>query len=229
MQEMSREIRKLQKEYSLYTVEGRRPSRFYLFILIAVLALLLVSYSLLVYVTNSTRISENESEEWHPVVNISEISGRWISATGSTYEWPLELNGKSYLHYAWAETDDTALWMDYARKHNLSLHDMWLRRYSLCKEIYGEMSPVSDRNGTQFGYKLRQDVSLDENCPFLIYSRQEFLVPIEIVEKNLSFFQMRGKDELMENGTFSFLSERFNVLTADNEIYERYIDFWRDM
>ena len=171
-----------------------------------------------------------QGSKWEAVSNISQLTGLWIADDGSLYEWPLELNGKTYLRYAWAETDDTERWVAYAKLHNRDFMDVWSHRFSYISAIYGKDYPLSDANGTQTGLKFRTDYSspYSKDIPFRIYRQQEFLMPAAIAEKNLSFFTISGKNLIKESGTLNFHSNVFNSLDADDNIYRLSRDYWKE-
>ncbi|MBR6153904.1 MAG: hypothetical protein IKQ43_05655 [Treponema sp.] len=167
---------------------------------------------------------------WEPVRNISQIKGLWVSEDGAYYEWPFELNGKKYLHYAWPEADDTEHWVDYAKLHNRDFMDVWNHRFSYIKGIYNNDYPLSDANGTQVGLKFRIDYSrpYSKDIPFRIYRRKEFLMPESLAKANLSFFLVSGGNMLKETGVMTFNSTLFNSLTADGAIYRLSRDYWKE-
>ena len=168
------------------------------------------------------------AEKWRDVESLEQISGTWKSDDGCLYEYPFELNGTTYLRYAWAESDDTEFWLSYAKSRNMSLYDLWQKRFVFLYEIYQAYYPVSDENNNQLGIKLRLESPLkDDSLPFRIISRKEFLAPKEIAEENTSFFKLKGKDFLMEEGEFSFKSNRFDSIYSDGKEYRRYVDYWR--
>lgn len=167
---------------------------------------------------------------WEPVTKLSQLTGLWISEDGSAYEWPFELNGKTYLRYAWAETDDTQRWVLYAQKHNRDFMDVWNHRFSYISAIYGMNYPLSDANGTQAGLKFRTDHSspYSKDIPFRIYRRQEYLLPASLAKTNLSFFLLSGGNMIKETGVMSFDSKVFNDLDADGKIYRLSRDYWKE-
>lgn len=196
----------------------------------AILTPLIAYYAINVFRGKGESISliPKKEEKWKAIEDISEISGLWQSTDGSIYEWPLELNGKNYLRYAWPEKDDSQLWLKYAQDHNMTLQDLWARRFSYISKIYGVFYPSSDENGSQFGLKVRQEQSgIDEGLPFHVFVREEFICPKDIAEKNIEFFMKKGKKEIKEEGTFNFFSEKFSSLDADGKIYSSYTDYWR--
>ena len=176
-------------------------------------------------------IPETKNETvWEPVKNISQLTGLWVADDGSAYEWPFELNGKTYLRYSWAETDDTKVWVEYAKIHNRDFLDVWNHRFSYLSAIYKKNYPLSDANGTQLGLKFRTDYSVpySKDIPFRIYRRLEYLMPGSIVEQNLSFFMISGKNMIKETGTMDFHSTVFNTIGADNKIYHLSRDYWKE-
>ncbi|MBR4004422.1 MAG: hypothetical protein IKI90_01095 [Treponema sp.] len=168
--------------------------------------------------------------QWEPITNISQLTGLWVSEEGNLYEWPFELNGKTYLRYAWAETDDTKLWVDYAQKHNRDFMDVWNHRFSYMSAVYGRDYPLADENGTQIGLKFRTDYSrrYSNDIPFRVYMRQEYLMPINIAQQNLSFFMISGKNTIKETGTLDFHSAIFNSLDSDGKTYTLTRDYWKE-
>ena len=184
--------------------------------------------TLIVFFTMLNPISKSQSLIWRKVLSLETISGSWKSSDGCVYEYPFELNGRTYLRYAWAESDDTELWLSFAKERNMSYYDLWLKRFVFLAEIYKAYYPVSDENGTQFGIKLRQDAPLSgDTVPFRIVSRKEFLAPKDIAGRNVSFFLAKGTDLIKEEGEFSFFSERFESMVSDGKEYRRYADYWR--
>lgn len=167
---------------------------------------------------------------WEPVTKLSQLTGLWIADDGSLYEWPFELNGKTYLRYAWPEADDTEHWVEYAKLHNRDFMDVWNHRFSYIKGIYNNDYPLSDANGTQVGLKFRIDYSrpYSKDIPFRIYRRKEFLMPESLAKANLSFFLVSGGNMLKETGVMSFDSKVFNELEADGKIYRLSRDYWKE-
>ena len=171
-----------------------------------------------------------QEPKWEAVYNVSQLTGLWIADDGSLYEWPLELNGKTYLRYAWEENDDTERWVAYAKLHNRDFMDVWNHRFSYISAIYGKDFPLADENGTQAGLKFRTDHSspYSKDIPFRIYRRQEYLLPASLAKTNLSFFLLSGGNMIKETGVMSFDSKVFNDLDADGKIYRLSRDYWKE-
>ena len=159
-------------------------------------------------------VSTNLPAGFKKVTSFSELTGTWASSHGE-WEYPFELDGKKYLRYAYAATDDTQIWFDYAEQSGRSMEELWKKRFAIQNDIYSEKSPFpySDANGTQIGRKLF--VSNER-----IYSRVEILIPERIVAINFDFFVI-SKDGfiLREHGLFHFASDIFTDSDADDEPY----------
>ena len=169
---------------------------------------------------------DNVVEEWKSATSIGDLSGSWKSSDGSVYEYPFELNGKIYLRCAYPESDDTDKWEDCAKYHFTSIDDLWAKRFSYVGEIYGRNYPLSDSNGSQTGYKFTCEKDLFGKIS-KITSRREWLIPIFIVERNISFFQISNKGNLKERGYFRMNSELFNDLESDGLVYYKFVDYWK--
>jgi hypothetical protein len=161
--------------------------------------------------------SEISTKEWHPAQNLDELYGTWVSTKGE-YTYPLEIGGKKYLRFALVRTEDTQKWKEYAELNEIDLSDLWNKRFALSRSIYStpdktENYPEADENGTQKGRKLFLE---DEK----IYSREEILIPENILAINLNFFLIR-KDGMSfrEQGIFHLISQKFPDSRADEAIY----------
>lgn len=176
-------------------------------------------------------IQEPKQEpSWKPLNSINQLKGLWVADDGSLYEWPFELNGKTYLRYAWTEADDTERWIAYAKLHNRDFMDVWNHRFSYINAIYGNDFPLSDANGIQVGLKFRTDYSnpYSKDIPFRIYRRKELLLPASLAKTNLSFFLLSDGNMLKETGVMRFDSKLFKDQNADSKIYRLSRDYWKE-
>lgn len=174
---------------------------------------------LLLFVLVSCASTSGIPSDFRALSNLSDLYGTWMSSQGE-YEYPFVVDGKKYLRYALAPTDDTAKWLKYAESHSLDLGDVWKKRFALSSAVYAsengeilEQLPRADENGTQMGRKFFVS---DEK----IFSRIEVLIPERILSINLDFFLIR-KDSLAlrERNVFHLASDTFPDITADDTLY----------
>ena len=157
------------------------------------------------------------SDEWRTVSKISDLYGTWVSSQGE-YVYPFELDGKKYIRYSWAQSDDTEIWKKFASSKEMDLSDLWEKRFSLAPYIYSspekfENIPDSDENDIQTGRKYFIN---DEK----IYSRVEVLIPERLVSINLDFFILKKDgNALREQGKFNLASNKFPDIIADDTLY----------
>ena len=149
---------------------------------------------------------------WYAAASLDDIRGYWLS-TQSEYEYPILVDGKKYLRYALAQSDDSRLWIDFAQKNGIGFEDLWEKRFAYAPLIYGEMLPLADANGSQRGRKFF--VNEDR-----IYSKVEFLIPERLVISNLRyFFIKRDRTALMEHNYFRLASNFFPDIKENGSLH----------
>ena len=157
-----------------------------------------------------------QKQEAKAAASLDELYGIWLSASGSSYEYPFVYNNIRYLKKSSAETDDTYLWQDFARKSGISLLQLWSKRFAYVSKIYSENLPSSDSSGIEKGVKLRL-------IGGHIYAKREWLIPERILSFNLNFFMLEpSMNQFTENGTFHFASSKFKDISG-NELYTKQI------
>ena len=176
--------------------------------------LFIVSACFFLFSCTSTRI---DFSEWKPASNLSDVYGTWFSSKGE-YCYPFVVDGKKYMRYASAKSDDTELWNNFALSKNMDLSDLWQKRFVYAPYIYSkaqtlERIPDSDENDIQSGRKF---FISDEK----IYSRVELLIPERLVAINLNFFVLRKDGKaLKEQDVFYLASNKFPDIKSDDILY----------
>ena len=148
---------------------------------------------------------------WQDINSLVELTGTWTTPQG-TLTFPYELDGREYLSIIYEEKDDTQLWEEFAERRLLTLEQVWANRFIYLPEIYGKDYPVSDENGTQIGIhpQLLNYGIIEKN---IVITRQQILIPVEIVGQNLSFFKVsEDKTKIKAQGIFRFFSRTFTNL-----------------
>ncbi len=160
-------------------------------------------------------------DRWRSAQNLDELYGIWVSST-SEYVYPVEIDGKKYLRISYAKANDTEKWKKFASENDMDMSDLWQKRFSLASVIYStsektEILPDSDENGTQKGRKFFID---DSDGGEKIFSRQEILIPENLVAINLNFFLIRRDSfSLRENGEFHLVSNKFTDIKASENLF----------
>ena len=185
----------------------------------------------LVFTFSCLGTKTQESFSVHAAESLDEINGRWISETGKEYEWPVEINGKRFLRFAYTDTDVTEDFAEYAEKHGIAFSELWEKRFAYLSDIYSlkledgkrVSSPYASSNGIETGIILKAVNSefYDDKIPFRIFYHVERLFPENIAEQNISFFMICSSDSIKENGVFDSFSNEFGIIQADGEIYLR--------
>lgn len=150
--------------------------------------------------------------KWHDIKSLTELYGKWVTPSG-TLEFPFYADSGEYLSIIAPATDDTQKWDDFAKLKDISLEHLWKNRYLYIPEIYGTDYPVADENGTQLGIKveLTQYEGIDRH---IISSYRQMLIPVEIVNRNLTFFKLSDDGQKIKaQGMFRFFSRDFINLT----------------
>lgn len=156
---------------------------------------------------------------WHSISSIEELNGRWLTPEG-TLEFPFILDNKEYLSITSFETDDTAMWEEFAQRNYLSLEEIWENRFVYIPEIYGTDWPVGDENGTQMGIwpEITNYEIINET---IVTSTRQIIIPVEIVSQNLTFFKVSDtNDKIKAEGLFRFFSKIFTNLSGSFELTE---------
>lgn len=150
----------------------------------------------------------SDTTVWQNINSLADLTGTWITPQG-TLVFPYELDGNEYLSITYDENDDTQLWLDFAERRMMSIEQVWKDRFIYLPEVYGINYPLSDENGTQSGIhvQLTQYPSLDIT---VIGSKQQIIIPVEIVRQNLSFFKIsEDRTKIKAQGVFRFFSKTF--------------------
>lgn len=173
------------------------------------------------FITETELPAETESEEkvelWHTPDSINEITGTWETENG-TFEFPVFIDGKEYLSITSTENKDSSLWRDYSLEKDIPITTLWDYKNIYIPQIYSTDYPIADENGTQLGLTLENKCFIDTNSA-LISSKKQLLIPILIVEKNLSFFKLsQDSTKLKTEGTFRFYSSKFNNIDENINI-----------
>lgn len=152
------------------------------------------------------------------ITSIDELKGTW-NFEGKTLTYPFTVDGQEYLLVKEPVTNDDNLWQRYAYIHQISLTDLWTKRFAVISDIYGKESPVADENGTQAGYKLKRN-SITSDYVGSFESHYEYLIPEDILIKNLMFFtKSKDGNYLKLSGTFRFFSSKFKNISVERDIY----------
>lgn len=169
------------------------------------------------------QISETVNVEppkvWHRITSLEELRGTWISDDGYKWEYPFVLNGKTYLHRIFPESDDTALWQECARRRNTTLDDIWGKRFSMYLEIYGVCYPYADDAQNEFGIKTYRSGGR-------IFCRRENLIPESVAKRNFWFFERSSKGNLRTSGAFYFTNENYGYDGSSSGFYTPYENYW---
>ena len=153
--------------------------------------------------------------DWTAAAGLADLEGLWECSDGSVYEYPFKADGKKYLRIAWAESDDTGLWQDWAARAGYDMQILWQIRFACLSEIYGEQLPVADANGSQYGFKLSRREGR-------IYTRREMLVSERLLLVNLQFFRLSPDGQaFIENGSLRLASDSFPDLSRGGNIYRK--------
>ena len=145
------------------------------------------------------------SESWKSASSLDQLAGKWETADGSGFEYPVEIDGKKYLKIYGVRTDDTDLWKKYAEQHHIRTAELWEKRYACAPAVYNSRYdfPAADRQDIQYGIKF----GLESGN---VYSREEYLVPERILAVNLSFFCMSDDKQMITEGSvFHLMSDMF--------------------
>src|SRR5574344_372777 len=145
------------------------------------------------------------SESWKSASSLDQLAGKWETADGSGFEYPVEIDGKKYLKIYGVRTDDTDLWKKYAEQHHIRTAELWEKRYACAPAVYNSRYdfPAADRQDIQYGIKF----GLESGN---VYSRAEYLVPERILAVNLSFFCMSDDKQMITEGSvFHLMSDMF--------------------
>lgn len=190
-----------------------KKSFLYLF-LSAILTLSIISCG------NTTGKVEDTEEQWIAVTSMDQLKGIWEDENGKI-EFPKKLENTDYLLITGPQIDDSDLWMNYAKQHNILAKQVWAKKYAAIAEIYGVNYPIADSNGTQRGIKfLTPKIFTDYYIEVITHT--DTLIPEEIIYKNLPFFSI-SKDgtKLKESGTFRYYSSQFKNEYVEERILTR--------
>ena len=157
--------------------------------------------------------------QWAVCASVDDLHGTWECEDGSGFKYPLSADGKVYLlyHEAWKDVSDE--WKSLAASQNISLDELWLKRYTLYgwKNPYTKelMSlPVADENGIQKGIKFYRMAGR-------VFVREEYLITEFVFGRNLRYFLMSqdGKSFKTE-GVMHLFSSVFPDFTGNGCVYE---------
>lgn len=158
------------------------------------------------------------AESWTAATSLADLEGRWESSVGSLYEYPFKVDGKKYLRIAWKEVDDTRRWQDWAAQHDMDMESLWQMRYACLSDIYRQVLPAADANGTQYGIKISR-------LSGRILTRTEMLVSERLLLVNLGFFHLSpDRNSFIEQGSLRLASDVFSDLSkggASGTIYRK--------
>lgn len=163
---------------------------------------------------------EENRELWLAICSTDDLRGCWRSAAGHKIDYPLKLNGKTFLRFAYPELDDTFMWQACATRHNTSLADLWNKRFSYIGEVYGVNFPYTDDESNEFGIKL----SVRNGR---IIGRKEVLLSDKTIKKNLVNFKVsKYLGSLYFNGKFYYSDTKTEYFEEWDAVYEPYSDYW---
>jgi hypothetical protein len=158
------------------------------------------------------------TESWTPVSSLDQLAGKWETADGSGFEYPVEIDGKKYIQIYGIRTDDTDLWRKYAELHHIRTSELWEKRYACAPAVYNSRYgfPTADSQDIQYGIKF----GLESGN---VYGREEYLVPERILAVNLSFFCMSDDMQMITEGTvFHLMSDIFpDIIGKPYIVYEK--------
>lgn len=137
---------------------------------------------------------------FHSIDSATVIFGKWHNSRGQEIEFPLNAKDGVYLKLAQKQKDDTKLWKDFMEKQNLTIQDVWPRRFALLSKIYGKEYPLADENGIQTGIKLKKDT--DDN----IFSTAVTIIPQSLI--------LGGRDEVK-------ISENHRYILFRGKVFEK--------
>lgn len=183
----------------------------------------LISFTLLYLFSgckSAGNVNSDQSGQWIAVNNIDQLTGIWEDENGSL-EFPKILDNKEYLLVMGQQNDDSKLWMDYSKKHNIPVKQAYAKKFAALGDVYGINYPISDSNGTQRGIKFYTP-KIYTDYYVEILTRIDTLIPEEILYKNLSIFSL-SKDgtQLKESGTFRFYSSKFQNEYIEERIFTK--------
>ena len=162
-------------------------------------------------------ISYYLNEQWHEATSLKEITGTYITPD-VTIEFPLEIDGKEYLSITYKQEQDSERWKQFTAKNNMTIKEVWDNRFLLIPEIYGIEYPISDENGIQYGIRPTLHCYINKTSA-IISSKKQLLIPVELVSKNLSFFQLsQDCTKIKAEGDFRFFSKTFQNLKNSFDI-----------
>ena len=168
--------------------------------------------------TETTDETQKGDDSWKAATNLADLEGRWESSNVSLYEYPFKAEGKKYLRVAWKETDDTVLWQNWAAQHDMDMETLWQMRYACLSDIYRQVLPAADANGTQYGIKISR-------LSGRILTRTEMLVSERLLLVNLGFFHLSpDRNSFIEQGSLRLASDVFSDLSkggASGTIYRK--------
>lgn len=175
--------------------------------------LVLISLFLFSCVTNKEPVVEKMETEIVEIENISEIEGFWKNEENEI-ENPLIINEEKYFRISKSSINMTEILL--SKNENENIESLWAKRFSLFEP------PKADEKKIEKGFKIfRQD---DQ-----IFCKETFLIPVEIIQENLSNFkiQIEKKNDsivskkLLLSGTLKFDSQIFEDISFENCIFER--------